>query len=88
MHALRAIVLPTAFVGDLVVIGFAGDDIVHSAPLGGMEGVDESTGGIAPSGRTLRTDRILCPAVEVAHVGIEVGIPRQRLTLAIHEKLI
>ena len=88
MHALRAIVLPTAFVGDLVVIGFAGDDIVHAAPLGGMEGVDESTGRIVPSDRTLRTDRILRPAVEVAHVGIEIGIPRQRLTLAIHEKLI
>ena len=88
VHAHRAVVLPAAFVGDLVVRALAGDDIVHAAPLGGMQGMDEPAGRVFPSRRPLRAEGILRPAVEVVLLGVEVRIPRHGLARAIDEKLV
>ena len=88
VHAHLPVVLPAALVGDLVVRALAGDEIMHTAPMRGMQRMDEAAGRVLPARRALRTERIRRRAVENALLGVEVRIARQGLAFAIHEKLV
>ena len=88
MHAARPVVLPAAFICDLVIRSLAGDEVVHAAPLGRVQRMDESAGRILPFRRPFRADRILGPAVEVPLARVEVGITCKHLKLAIDQQLV
>ena len=88
VHARRAVVLPAALIGQLVVRPLAGDEVMHAAPLGTVQGMNETAGGILPGCHALRADGIRRAAIEDMRLGVEVRIARQHLALAIDKQLV
>ena len=83
-----SIILPATFLGDLSIGIFARDNPREIAPERRVHGVKITASGICPARCTLLADGVLREAIEVLGSGIEIGIPRENLPLAIDENFL